>query len=51
MTVSADATEDQVRTLVLSHEPVKKFLDGQPVKQVIVVPKRLVNIVIGKAET
>ena len=46
ITVSAEASDEQVRTLVLADAQVKKFLDGQRVKQVIVVPKRLVNLVV-----
>jgi leucyl-tRNA synthetase len=46
VTVPADATEAAVREAALADAQVKKFVDGQPIKQVIVVPKRLVNIVI-----
>lgn len=30
----------------LANDQVKKFVDGQDIKQVIIVPKRLVNIVV-----
>jgi leucyl-tRNA synthetase len=46
LTVSAKATEDELRAAILGHERVKKFVDGQAIKQFIVVPKRLVNIVV-----
>ena len=46
LTVPAQTGDDQVKALALADAQVKKFIDGQPVKQVIVVPKRLVNIVV-----
>ena len=41
----AGTSEERVREAALGQEPIKKFLDTRPVKQVIVVPNRLVNIV------
>ena len=46
VTVPAHISESQLRTTVLADEQVKKHIDGQPIKQFIVVPKRLVNIVV-----
>ncbi len=46
VTVPSEATESQIQQAVLADASVKKFVDGQTVKQCIVVPKRLVNIVI-----
>ena len=46
ITVAAEATEAQLRERVLGDVQVKKFVDGQTIKQFIVVPKRLVNIVV-----
>jgi len=46
VTVPAQATDEQVKATALGHAQVKKFVDGHPIKQVIVVPKRLVNIVV-----
>jgi leucyl-tRNA synthetase len=45
MSVPAGATDDQLRKTVLANEQVRKFVDGQPIKQFVIVPKRLVNIV------
>ena len=45
LSVPADLTEAQLKRAVLADERVKKFVDGQPIKQFIVVPKRLVSIV------
>jgi leucyl-tRNA synthetase len=46
LTLPAAATDSQLRESVLSDAQVKKFLNGQTVKQFIVVPNRLVNIVV-----
>ena len=46
VTVPAEATEAQLRQAALADPQVSRFIDGQSVKQVIVVPKRLVNIVV-----
>ncbi|MGB8215634.1 MAG: leucine--tRNA ligase [Anaerolineales bacterium] len=42
----ADATEEQIKAAVLASEMVRKYLDGRPPKKVIVVGKKLVNIVV-----
>ena len=47
MTVSADANNDHIENLALTNENVERFIGGKQVKKVIVVPKRLVNIVIA----
>jgi leucyl-tRNA synthetase len=46
MTVSASASNEEIEKAALSDEHVLKFIDGKPVKKVIIVPKKLVNIVI-----
>jgi leucyl-tRNA synthetase len=46
ITVSAHATEEQLKASALADGQVKKFVNGRPIKQFIVVPQRLVNIVI-----
>lgn len=43
--VNADADASEVEEAVLALETVQKFLDGKPPKKVIVVPKRIVNVV------
>ncbi|MCU0614856.1 MAG: leucine--tRNA ligase [Desulfobacterales bacterium] len=45
-TVSADIGEDTVKELALKDEKVRKFIGESPIKKVIVVKKKLVNIVI-----
>ncbi|MGB6010638.1 MAG: leucine--tRNA ligase [Desulfobacterales bacterium] len=44
--VDADADDDTIKEMALSDERVQKFIDGKPVKKVIVVKKKLVNIVV-----
>jgi len=46
MTLPAEANEETLRAAILGDAQVKKFLDGQTIRQFIVVPKRLVNIVV-----
>jgi leucyl-tRNA synthetase len=47
-TVSAQpgASEDEIMNLVRAHEPLAKYLEGQTIRRVILVPGRLINIVI-----
>jgi leucyl-tRNA synthetase len=44
--VDADADDDTIKEMALSDERVQKFIDGKPVRKVIVVKKKLVNIVV-----
>ena len=47
ISVPADAAGEDVESAALADPRVAGFLDGRPVKRVIQVPGRLVNIVIG----
>ncbi|MDE0212618.1 MAG: leucine--tRNA ligase [Deltaproteobacteria bacterium] len=47
ISVPADAAREDVESAALADPKVAGFLDGRPVKRVIQVPGRLVNIVIG----
>ena len=44
--VPRDAAKPAIEAAVLAHAEVQKFIAGQPVKKVIIVPGRLVNVVI-----
>lgn len=44
--IPANITEDQLKNVVLSDEKTKSWLLDKPVKKIIVIPKKLVNIVI-----
>ena len=43
---AADSTNDEIQAAVLADEQSKKYLDGKTVVKVIVVPKKIVNVVI-----
>ena len=45
MLVPATADEEQLRAWALTNERVQSFIGGRPVKKIIVVPGKLVNIV------
>ncbi|MBS0481668.1 MAG: leucine--tRNA ligase [Proteobacteria bacterium] len=45
VTVAKGTAKDELEALALASEKVQRALDGKPVKKVIVVPDRLVNLV------
>jgi len=48
MEFAADADNQTIQDAVLADERAKKYTDGFDIKKVIIVPKRMVNIVLGK---
>ncbi|MEJ2098215.1 MAG: class I tRNA ligase family protein, partial [Deltaproteobacteria bacterium] len=44
--IGADADKEQIRKAALADERAQSFIGGQPVKKVIVVKNKLVNIVV-----
>lgn len=42
-----DASKDEIEAVALALEAIQKWTDGKTVRKVIVVPKRMVNIVVG----
>jgi len=44
--VSASATEQEIKKAVFDDEYIAKLIDGKTPKKVIVIPKRIVNIVL-----
>ncbi len=44
--VPADYDKNQLEAEALADERIQKFLEGKPVKKVIVVPNKLVNVVV-----
>jgi len=46
MTVAVDAGDDEVKQRALADDSVQKFVQGKPVRKVIVVKNKLVNIVV-----
>jgi leucyl-tRNA synthetase len=45
--VAFDLTEDELVALALASERVQARLDGASVRKTIVVPRKLVNFVVG----
>jgi leucyl-tRNA synthetase len=45
--VAATATQQEIETTALKSEKAQQFMAGKAVKKIIVVPKKLVNIVVG----
>lgn len=44
--VSADATKEEVEKLALAHESTARYMEGKTLVKIIVVPKRIINIVL-----
>jgi leucyl-tRNA synthetase len=47
LVVAPDTSEEELREQALASEKVKPFIDRKAVRQVVVVPGRLVNIVVS----
>ena len=47
LVVAATATDKEIEAAALESEKVKPFIEGKTVRKVIVVPKKLVNIVVA----
>jgi leucyl-tRNA synthetase len=46
ISVSATASSDEVQTMALNDKHVQRFIADKPIRKVVVVPKKLVNIVV-----
>ncbi len=44
--VPKNINNDQIKTIALAQKAAKKFLSGKPPKRIIIVPRKLVNIVV-----
>jgi len=47
ITIAATATPQELEPAALACEKIKPFIEGKTIKKVIVVPKKLVNIVVA----
>ncbi len=47
ITVAGDATDSEMEQAALKDSKVEKYLEGRPIRKVIVVPKKLISIVVG----
>jgi leucyl-tRNA synthetase len=43
----ADASKEELEKMAMELDTVQKWLEGKSIKKVIVVPKRMINIVVG----
>jgi leucyl-tRNA synthetase len=46
ITISLDAAQNEVEKIVLNNEVVQKWLDGKPVKKIIFIKNKMVNVVM-----
>jgi leucyl-tRNA synthetase len=44
--IPVDASDDRIKELTLSDEKTKAWLGANPVKKIIIVPNKLINIVV-----
>ena len=44
--IPSDANEEQIREILLSDEKLSKELEGKTIKKLIIVPKRLINVIL-----
>ncbi len=47
ITAPVDAEQHQLEQLALAEQNVQRYLEGKQVRKIIVVPKRLINVVVG----
>jgi leucyl-tRNA synthetase len=46
MQINVDTDKTGCEDMALQNQQVQRHIDGQPIKKIIVVPKKLVNIVV-----
>jgi leucyl-tRNA synthetase len=46
ISVPVDVSEEEVRQQALEDDKVRSFTEGKSVERVIVVPRRLINVVV-----
>jgi leucyl-tRNA synthetase len=46
MMVSVQATEDEIKAAALANPKIKELTTGKKIGKIVVVPKKLVNIVL-----
>jgi leucyl-tRNA synthetase len=47
ITVDADATDEEISKAALSDERIKEWMEGKELKKAVVVPRKLINLVVG----
>lgn len=46
LSVPADMPREQIELMALNDEHIKRYIDDKPIKKIILVPKKLINIVV-----
>jgi leucyl-tRNA synthetase len=46
MMMSINATEDEMKVAALANPKIKELVSGKTIRKIVVVPKKLVNIVV-----
>jgi leucyl-tRNA synthetase len=47
ITVAANAADEDIRAAALAEPNVQRFMQGKQLRKVIIVPRRLANVVVG----
>ena len=47
LTVAANASEEEVQSIVLADESVQKYTDGKTIRKKIYVPGKIFNVVVS----
>ena len=47
ISISPDATEEQVQSVAQNEPKIAKYLEGKKIRKVIVVPKRIINFIVS----
>ncbi len=47
MSLPADASKEDLEKMALANPELQKWLEGKTIRKVIVVPKRMINVVVG----
>jgi len=45
LVIARDASKAAIEEAVLALDPIRRALEGKPVKKIIIVPQRIVNVV------
>jgi leucyl-tRNA synthetase len=46
ITVAADASDDAIKQQAMADERIQQYIEGKTLRKVVVVPKKLVNVVV-----
>ena len=47
LSLAADMPKEEIEKTVLCHESSQKWLEGKTVRKIIIVPKKIINIVVS----